>query len=285
MNNAKRRNLFQAGGLYHLLYDQGFSGHSPEHSHDFYQMTIVQTGRITQTYGKKSWAQLPGDIFFAIPGMKHSLFVYGNDTIYYAFSFSEKILRRALESVPGTEQYINQQCPFFSITKNQYDVLINSLALLRNWPEHDTIDTFTCGCHISTAIVVLLLEALKSTHEKAEQPSNPLEMIMRTRVFIDQHYNEDIKLDSLIKMSKMSKTSFCNYFVQSAGATPKQYITEKRMREALRLIQETNNSITSIAEQVGYSEFSTFFRNFYRMTGCSPSDFRAAHQQDNIRTK
>lgn len=284
MNNAKRRSLFQAGGQYHLLYDQGFSGHSPEHCHDFYQMTIVQTGRITQTHGKKSWAQLPGDIFCTTPGMKHSLFVYGHDTVYYAFSFSEQILRHALESVPDTEQYFNQQCPFFSITKDQYDLLINALTLLRNWPEHDTIDKFTCGCYISTAIVVLLLESLKSTHDiikqRAEQPINPFDIIMNIRIFIDQHYNEDIKLDSLIKMSKMSKTSFLNYFLQSAGATPKQYITEKRMREALRLIQETDNNITSIAEQVGYSEFSTFFRNFYRMTGCSPSDYRAMHQQD-----
>ena len=104
-----------------------------------------------------------------------------------------------------------------------------------------------------------------------------------TRIWIKYRSKEDftfIKIDDLIRISALRKSTFYAYFQSATGTTPKQYITEKRMREALRLIKDTDMPYSRIAEDVGYNDFSTFFRNFCRMTSRSPSEYRAQMEEE-----
>lgn len=65
------------------------------------------------------------------------------------------------------------------------------------------------------------------------------------------------------------------------SAPPKRYIAEKRMHEALRLIHQKELALSRIAEDVGYKDFSTFYRNFYKTTGKSPSAYREGFVESN----
>ena len=86
----------------------------------------------------------------------------------------------------------------------------------------------------------------------------------------------------LIEMSRFTKTTFFSCFREATGATPKQYITEKRMYKAVQLIQDTDLPFCQIAEEVGYHDFSTFFKNFCRMSSCSPTEYREKFRQSQL---
>lgn len=277
MNNKNRRYLFQAGGLYHVFLDRGFSGYVKPHSHTFYQCVIVKNGRITQMHDSKTHSQLCGDVLFTPPNCEHSLFVFDNDTNYYSLSFSEKIMEAAAATLPDFSPTIAGESMFFTFKHNEFNLLIQNLDLLLNEPEHTQPGVYNWGCCVCTAAVVLLLNAMKAACAgrcEAARPYDPARSIADALRYIDQHYYEEMKIDKLVEMSSLSKSSFCTYFYKIVGITPKQYITEKRMHEALRLIRDTDMPFVKIADEVGYSDFSTFFRNFCKMTNASPSDYR-----------
>jgi AraC-like DNA-binding protein len=65
-------------------------------------------------------------------------------------------------------------------------------------------------------------------------------------------------------------------FRQELGMTPIDYLNRYRVLQAQRLLRETNQSITTIALEVGFSSSSYFSRMFRRLTGRSPDEYRRA---------
>ena len=287
MNNKYRRKLFQTGSQYHVFNDRGFSGFVKPHSHTFYQYTVIEKGRITQMHDGVQDSQIRGDAFFTPPGCEHCLFVFDNDTVYYTVSFSRRMFEEAAAAVPDLPENIaTGKSLFFPMEKGEHDLLLKNLSMLMNWPEHRQTDAYTPGCHICAASVILLLHAMaKSCREQSHTPAglrDPVQSIQKVMRYIDQHYCEDLRNEDLMAMTPFAKTTFFVHFQQVAGITPKQYITEKRMHEALRLIRDTEKPFHQIAEEVGYNDFSTFFRNFHRMSSQSPSEYRI-HERNETR--
>jgi AraC-like DNA-binding protein len=59
------------------------------------------------------------------------------------------------------------------------------------------------------------------------------------------------------------------------GITPSQFIAKARITAASRLLRETDNSVADIALSCGFYDHSAFTRAFRKVTGTTPSHFRA----------
>ena len=82
-------------------------------------------------------------------------------------------------------------------------------------------------------------------------------------------------MEILAKRFGMSRSTFFNMFPQFTGLSLKQYITKKRILEAESLIRShPDMPLSEIASAVGYPEVSTFYRNFVRIVGVSPSSYK-----------
>ncbi|HOG01269.1 MAG: HTH-type transcriptional regulator ChbR [Firmicutes bacterium ADurb.Bin248] len=279
--SSKRRNqLFREGGMYHVFWDKGFSGFAKPHSQAFHQYTVVESGRISQLHDGEIGSQFKGNVFFSPKDCEHSLFVYNDDTVYYTVSFSDEILNAAMEAVPGIPDGFFAKSSLFPMAEADHNTLIKLLGILMEKPEHAQPGVFNDWCHICAATVVMMLRAIGDARRSGQRDiseNGTMDAVLR---YIDQHYCEDFKIDDLIRISALRKSTFYAYFQSATGTTPKQYITEKRMREALRLIKDTDMPYSRIAEDVGYNDFSTFFRNFCRMTSRSPSEYRAQMEEE-----
>lgn len=276
LDDKHRRVLFQRGGLYHIFQDMGFSGFVKPDSHAFYQYIVIERGRISQMFQGKSHGQHKGDIFFCPPGCEHSLFVFDNNIVYYVLSFSETVVETALKAVPDFPKELLCQPLLFTMKDAEHSPLLRMMSLLMTYPEAETL---TCGCHICFASVALVLDAIRRLASEQPQsalvPSGPeygMSLVLR---YIDQHYDEDLTVDQLIEMSQCNKSTFFTRFRAATGITPKQYITEKRMQRAMQLMEDTDMTFARIAEKVGYNDFTTFFKNFYKMSAQSPSEYRS----------
>ena len=64
-------------------------------------------------------------------------------------------------------------------------------------------------------------------------------------------------------------------FKQSMGMTPTNYIAERRIEGATKLLQETDLPIAEIALRSGFSSQSHFTTSFRRVAGATPRAFRA----------
>lgn len=112
----------------------------------------------------------------------------------------------------------------------------------------------------------------------AEEPNNNLKMpkdyVGRMKQFIHENYMEDISMAD-VSSSVFLSSSYANLkFTQKCGCSIFEYISECRMTEAKRLLKETDESITRIAELVGYTTKTNFYLAFKKREGISPKDYR-----------
>lgn len=92
--------------------------------------------------------------------------------------------------------------------------------------------------------------------------------------FINEHYLEEINLDSICSTFHLSKYYMLHLFKQVVGITVMQYLEEKRISEAKKMLIFTNTPITEICFSSGYNNISVFNRSFKRITNISPTQFR-----------
>ena len=77
----------------------------------------------------------------------------------------------------------------------------------------------------------------------------------------------------------MSRSYFCRFFRKVTGNTLTEYVLRLRVDQSMRLLASTNQSVTEIAYESGFSSHSYFDRVFRRLTGQAPLQFRTASGQ------
>ena len=96
---------------------------------------------------------------------------------------------------------------------------------------------------------------------------------------IDHHLAEEeegrVALRVVAKEVGMSYFHFSRAFKQSMGMSPTNFIAERRIERAKRLLQETELPISEIALRAGFSSQSHFTTSFRRVAGATPKAFRA----------
>jgi two-component system response regulator YesN len=99
--------------------------------------------------------------------------------------------------------------------------------------------------------------------------------------YINLHYVEPINLTSVARVAHLNPEYFCRLFKEETGCKFSNYLTNLRLGQAVKLLENSDYKVYEIAEMVGYSNlsyFSTLFKKYY---GVSPFDFRNC----NIRMK
>ena len=93
---------------------------------------------------------------------------------------------------------------------------------------------------------------------------------------------EDFNLDELAKMFNISKYYFVRIFKKEFSKGPMAYLEEVRVRVAKNLLASTENRITDIALNLGFSSSSYFSQRFKILTGITPYDYRLMLRNNDL---
>src|SRR5215831_18631199 len=127
---------------------------------------------------------------------------------------------------------------------------------------------------------LLSIELLRLLQDRAPalrpSPRGGLAAWQQKRVmdFIEEHLSEDVSLDVLADLVRLSPYHFLRSFKQSFGEPPYRYWTGRRIERAKALLARPRTSVTEIALDVGFHGTSAFSATFHRVTGQTPTDYR-----------
>ncbi|SFD65765.1 AraC-type DNA-binding protein [Paenibacillus catalpae] len=136
-------------------------------------------------------------------------------------------------------------------------------------------EPYTASSYVYQFVSELCRFALAPQDDTSEWPPKVKEAIS----YIEAHFEHMISLDQLADQLEMSKYHLLRVFSKTVGMSPNDYLNQIRIKEAIRLLKETDWSIERIAEQVGYSGGSYFIKWFRKITGETPGNFRLGEGQ------
>lgn len=96
----------------------------------------------------------------------------------------------------------------------------------------------------------------------------------RLMEYLEYGLDSDISLAALAELTEMPVAEFSAAFTTAFGATPHQFVLNRRIHRAKTLLATTAMSITEIAVTVGFSTPSHFATTFKNRVGMSPSAYR-----------
>jgi len=92
--------------------------------------------------------------------------------------------------------------------------------------------------------------------------------------WIEGHLSDPLTLSSLSHKAAMSPYHFLRTFREVVGVTPHQYVLRTRLRRACVELRRSDEPVSTIAFNSGFSDLSTFNRQFRRMVKAAPSVYR-----------
>lgn len=117
---------------------------------------------------------------------------------------------------------------------------------------------------------LLLLNQLSTMSQKPHTN----ETISKCITFLHENYTDTITLDTLTQHFHFSKQWLIRCFKQETEKTPIEYLNRLRIRQAQKLLTQTEQSIGEISSKCGFDNVYYFSNAFKKRVGLSPKDYR-----------
>lgn len=112
------------------------------------------------------------------------------------------------------------------------------------------------------------------TLDYAEEVKKSESIIDKAKQFISEHYMEEITRNDVAASVFLTPEYFAKLFKAETGIAIKDFINQCRIGRAKELLAASDISISMIASQVGFDNFSYFSTLFKKLTGVSPQFYR-----------
>lgn len=208
----------------------------------------------------------------------------------------QRFLPEARLWLPGDEQ----RNEWRGVVRNQFVVLpVPAVERLLEQPYHATRLAAWRGRHFDTPALASLLAGMMGT-AGADQQLHQQDLLVRllgwlaggpdakpvsgslrlppARVaalkdYIEVHLTEPLSLPGLAAVAGCSPRLLGSLFKAATGRSPYQYVLERRIAEAERLLAR-GHPISEVAQQLGFADQSQFSKTFRRHAGATPGEFR-----------
>ena len=150
---------------------------------------------------------------------------------------------------------------------DNHQTLVSNLQLNQRRPFCDKVES-------RGILFVLMSRFLKYATPKAEVRDDRIQISLN---YIRKNIGSHLDIDMLADKACMSKDHFIRVFKRETGETPNVYITKRKLEKAELSLVTTALPIKSIADSLGYDDYSYFNRIFKKNAGVTPLQYRESH--------
>lgn len=127
--------------------------------------------------------------------------------------------------------------------------------------------------HITKALRIIAVNTkdIQKINKHDEVTYKRIKKVLR---FIDDSLSDELNNEQLSKLINVSESILLKSFKKTVGASPMQYVIKKRIDRARYLIITTDKKISTIASECGFNDMSYFAKQFKRIVGISPKEYK-----------
>ncbi len=144
---------------------------------------------------------------------------------------------------------------------------------LSDLPEESSIRSYNGIGEMRSAFMDRLLEVQEQLSSRKDENKSEQKMKMAIE-YIEANFASDLNMAVVSNHVSMNYSLFSYSFKQYTGLNFVNYLKEIRIREAKKLLEQTDEKIVEIAQKVGYDNEKHFMKIFKATCGVSPSEYR-----------
>ncbi|MBR3358736.1 MAG: response regulator [Solobacterium sp.] len=133
-------------------------------------------------------------------------------------------------------------------------------------------DTLYANALYSKEAMEELIHTIAMVYDQGNKEENSKSIVSTIKDYIDEHLSENIRKEDLTDLMHLNEDYLTRLFKKETGMSIKAYIIQRKMYAARELLQTTSLSVSSVAIQMGYSNFSHFAASYKKEFGITPAE-------------
>ena len=239
------------------LHLRSYAGDVDEHSHDFHQLVLPVTGQLDLSIDGQGGEVSAQNLAVIEAGKSHAFAGRGENHFL------------VLDVPESMSDYVHN-LPCYLPTD---EALHRYIRFLQAWQQSAQSSDLLASC--DRQALVLLLQMLQAKKDAPQQLDQRLHKVCQ---LIEVDLSNTPSVEQQAGQAAISVRQLTSLFQRYLGLSVKQYIIEKRMQKAWRLLSSTQLPIQQVADAVGYQDASAFAHRCKQSFGLSASDIRQKHQ-------
>lgn len=247
------------------------------HKHNFYLCIFFIEGSGIHEIDFNAYTVQPGSVFFLKPGQTHSwkfdsppkgyLFFHTQD--FYELSFSNRLLHQF-------PFYFSQKnTPSLVLTKTQTSELGSKFKELNTeYYQKRLYQEIKITSLINTIYIDLARCYIDSKPKEVASSLRYIETLRSLEKEIEHSYLLEKSANFYAKKLNISSKHLNRIVKATVDKTTTELISERVLLEAKRLIVHSNNSLSTIAEILGFEDYAYFSKVFKSKTKITPLGFK-----------
>lgn len=241
------------------------------HHHDFIEISVILEGFVEYVFNDQKTTLGAGQVLLFNPGISHNEIhpenIQSHELHIGITNISFEGLRR---------NFFPNKSPLLDLGQHHGSFLNKAWQLTKEFNNHD-YHYQLMGKGIIIEMLALILRGLekKQTNQMSlplsKKKKNKQTLVNHAIYYLENHHEEDIKLETLAEMLYISPTHLSKIFRENTGISPINYLIQIRLKRAKELLMYTDLSVKEIAETVGYQDASYFSKLFKKNYGLAPT--------------
>ncbi|WP_341678833.1 helix-turn-helix domain-containing protein [Niveibacterium sp. SC-1] len=244
----------------------------PEHVHEFDELVIARSGSGMNYINGKPAPICRGSVFYVRAAQTH-----------YMDQLDDLYLTNVL-ILPGRFKHVSHET-VANLLADKSDVNADAFVvggatlkrvegLLNRIAEESDNKVEYSDQMIELMLGQLMIELWRGQpQEKSSQSERDARLTSLLR-HLNGHFDEEVDWDQLAERFDIPLRTLSRKISDVTGMSPNQYLTRIRMCHAMRLLAETEQSVTDIAFACGFNDSNYFTSRFHREVGTTPLKYR-----------
>ena len=232
------------------------------HTHNAYELILFVSGNATHVIEDRKYKLKKGDLVLIRPFQYHFIQIDA-PTTYERYDILFDIERNRVESA----ELIPKDVEVINIAGNQIlEDIFRKCDLYAQSTDGDTFEKI-----LSHLLSELFYNISLFPQPFSKRSATLSPVISKALRYINDHLHTIAGIDEVANHLFVSESYLFRLFQRELHQTPKKYILEKRLWMAHKMICDGERP-TAVFRQCGFSDYTSFYRNYSAFFGRSPSD-------------